>query len=54
MINEGFKILEEGVAQKPEDIDTIWFVLFLNYYDCKLRKYILNMKHIIYEDKNVD
>ena len=22
-INEGFKILEEGIAAKPEDIDTI-------------------------------
>jgi len=28
MINEGFKILEEGVAQKPEDIDTIWLYGF--------------------------
>ena len=24
LINEGFKILEEGIAGKPEDIDTIW------------------------------
>ncbi|XP_059175399.1 peroxisomal bifunctional enzyme-like [Physella acuta] len=23
-INEGFKILEEGIAEKPEDIDIIW------------------------------
>ena len=25
-INEGFRILEEGVAAKPEDIDVIWYV----------------------------
>ena len=25
-INEGFRILEEGVATKPEDIDVIWYV----------------------------
>ena len=24
LINEGFKILEEGIAGKLEDIDTIW------------------------------
>ena len=24
LINEGFKILEEGIVGKPEDIDTIW------------------------------
>ncbi|ELU09144.1 hypothetical protein CAPTEDRAFT_144302 [Capitella teleta] len=26
LINEGFKILEEGIASKPEDIDTIWLL----------------------------
>lgn len=25
-INEGFKILEEGIANKPEDVDTIWLM----------------------------
>jgi len=24
MINEGFKILEEGVASRPSDIDVVW------------------------------
>ena len=24
LINEGFKVLEDGIAEKPEDIDTIW------------------------------
>ncbi len=24
LINEGFKIMEEGIASKPEDIDTVW------------------------------
>lgn len=27
-INEGFRILEEGVAEKPEDIDVIWWYGF--------------------------
>ncbi|XP_005101104.1 peroxisomal bifunctional enzyme [Aplysia californica] len=27
-INEGFKILEQGVAEKPEDIDVIWLYGF--------------------------
>ena len=26
-INEGFRILEEGVAAKPEDIDVIWYAV---------------------------
>lgn len=24
MLNEGFKLLEEGIADRPEDIDTVW------------------------------
>lgn len=24
MLNEGFKLLEEGIATRPEDIDTVW------------------------------
>ncbi|KAL3831886.1 hypothetical protein ACJMK2_023583 [Sinanodonta woodiana] len=28
MINEGFKILEEGIVSKPEDIDIIWIYGF--------------------------
>ena len=24
MVNEGFKLLEEGIASTPEDIDMIW------------------------------
>lgn len=24
MLNEGFKLLEEGIAARPEDIDTVW------------------------------
>lgn len=28
MINEGFKILEEGICRKAEEIDVIWYVIF--------------------------
>lgn len=24
MINEGFQLLEEGIAARPEDIDAVW------------------------------
>ena len=28
MINEGFKILEDGKCSMPEEIDVIWYVYF--------------------------
>ena len=36
MINEGFKILEEGIASKPEVIDIVWCVALTCICTCNI------------------
>ena len=44
LINEGFKLLEEGIARCPSDIDVVWYVALLPFASSEANIFLIEKR----------